>query len=220
MKIVIIGAGGQARVVYEVLKYTKGIEVVAFVDVTKGKNAFLGLPVVTEGDIPRLMDEGVKGFIVAIGNNKVRAMRFDEFLSRGLEPINAIHPTAHIAHDVEIGNGVLISPGATIITGSKIGNNVIINTGVIVEHENIIEDHANISSGTSMAGKVTVKEGTFIGMGCAVAPELTIGKNVVVGAGTVVLKDVPDNVTVVGSPARIVNENNLDIKRFDPSPNK
>lgn len=34
-----------------------------------------------------------------------------------------------------------------------------------------------------------------------------IGDNVKIGANCVVLKDVPDNATVVGNPARIINLN-------------
>jgi acetyltransferase-like isoleucine patch superfamily enzyme len=51
-----------------------------------------------------------------------------------------------------------------------------------------------------------VQRGTHIGIGAAVLPGIKIDKNSVVGAGAVVTKDVPDNVTVVGVPAR-VNKN-------------
>ena len=33
---------------------------------------------------------------------------------------------------------------------------------------------------------------------------LKIGKNVMIGAGSVVVKDIPDDVTVVGNPARVL----------------
>lgn len=43
-------------------------------------------------------------------------------------------------------------------------------------------------------------------MGAIILDGITIGKNVIVGAGAVVTKDVPDNVLVVGLPARIIKE--------------
>jgi len=34
---------------------------------------------------------------------------------------------------------------------------------------------------------------------------VVVGKNVTIGAGSVILKDIPDNVTVIGNPARIIS---------------
>ena len=51
---------------------------------------------------------------------------------------------------------------------------------------------------------VLIKEGAFIGINSVIMPGVTIGKHAVVGANSVVTKDVPDYVTVVGAPARII----------------
>ena len=207
MKIIIIGAGGQAKVVYEILKHDRNVEVVGFVDpVLKEPNEkIIGLPILGDFSVvPKMIKKGIKGFIVGIGPNQIRAQRFEEIKNMGLEPISAIHPTANIASNVEIGKGTVVSIGATIATGSKIGNNVIINTGAIVEHDNIIEDGVHIGPGAVLAGKVIIKKETFIGMRVAVKEFITIGKNVTVGAGAVVLEDIPDNVVAVGIPAKII----------------
>ncbi len=208
MKVIIIGAGGQARVVYEILSLDRRVEIVAFIDsVFHGADEkIMGLPVLGDHSvISRLMKNGVKGAIIAIGDNKIRAERFTECSELGLELINAIAPTAHIAHSARIGKGVVIGTGATITTGAHVGNNVIINTGAIVEHEDNIEDHVHIGPGTVLAGRVTVKKRAFIGIGSVVKEYITIGENVTVGAGSVVLEDVPDNVVVAGSPARLLH---------------
>lgn len=208
MKVIIIGAGGQARVVYEILSLDRRVEIVAFIDnVFHGADEkIMGLPVLGDHSvISRLMKNGVKGAIIAIGDNKIRAERFAECSEMGLELINAIAPTAHIAHSARIGKGVVLGTGATITTGAHIGNNVIINTGAIVEHEGNIEDHVHIGPGTVLAGRVTVKKRAFIGIGSVVKEYITIGENVTVGAGSVVLEDVPDNVVVAGSPARLLH---------------
>jgi len=49
-----------------------------------------------------------------------------------------------------------------------------------------------------------IKEGASLGANATILPGITIGKNSMVGAGAVVTKDVPDNVLVVGNPAKIV----------------
>jgi acetyltransferase-like isoleucine patch superfamily enzyme len=54
--------------------------------------------------------------------------------------------------------------------------------------------------------KITIKKGTSIGSGAIIIGGVVIGKNSMVGAGAVVTKDVPDNTTVVGVPARIIEK--------------
>lgn len=215
MKVAIIGAGGHARVVYEILRHDKNMEVTAFVDsVLRGADEkIMGISVVGDHSVlPNLIKEGVKGFIVAVGDNEIRKQHFLNIQNMGLEPINAVHPTAHIAYNAKIGTGVVIATAATIVTGAKIGNNTIINTGAIIEHEDIIEENVHIGPGTSIAGRVTVKKGTFVGIGCTIKEYITIGKNAVIGAGSIVLKDIPDNAVAVGAPAKVIKIKNKEFK--------
>lgn len=51
---------------------------------------------------------------------------------------------------------------------------------------------------------VTIGDNVWIGGNATILPGVSVGSNVVIGAGSVVVKDVPDNVVVVGNPARIV----------------
>lgn len=213
MKIAIIGAGGHARVVYEILRHDKNMEVVAFVDnVTKGSDEkIMSIPVVGDHSVlAKLIKDGTKGFIVGVGDNKIRAHYFKEIINMGLDPINAVHPTAHIAYNARIAKGVVVATGATIATGAVIGNNSIVNTGAIIEHEDIIEEHVHIGPGTSIAGRVTVKKGAFVGIGCTVKGYVTIGKKAVIGAGSVVLEDIPNNAVAVGAPAKVIKIKNED----------
>lgn len=207
MKIVIIGAGGQARIVYEILSFDRNVEVVAFVDtVVHGSDEqIMGVPLIGDHSVlPKLIKDGVKGAIIAIGDNKVRAERFDEISDMGLEPVSAIHPTSYIAPSARLGRGVTVAIGAIIGTCTRIGNNVIINNGAVVDHENEIEDSVHIAPRCCLAGRVTVKRGTLIGIGSVVAQYLTIGENVTIGAGSVVLEGIPDNVVAVGAPAKVI----------------
>lgn len=215
MKIVVIGAGGQARIVYEILSFDRNAEVVAFVDnVVHGSDEqIMGIPITGDHSVlPKLIKNGVRGAIIAIGDNKIRAERFDELSAMGLEMVNAIHPTAYIAPSARLGRGVTVAIGAIIGTASRIGNNVIVNNGAVVDHESEIEDGVHIAPRCCLAGRVTVKRGTLIGIGSVITQYLTIGENVTIGAGSVVLEDVPDNVVAVGTPAKVVKRKNEDHK--------
>ena len=197
MKIIIFGSGGQARVVAEIVLRENKHKLVGFVDplAKHPKEKIFNLPI-------RDSFAEAQGFIIGVGNNQRRAERYSQMIKLGLKPLTVIHPTANIAKEVTVGKGTVIAMGSTIATGAKIGNNVIINTGAIVEHENVIEDNVHIAPGAALAGRVKVKSGAFIGLRALVREYLTVGKNAVVGAGAVVVKSVPDNVTVVGIPAR------------------
>jgi len=214
IKVVIIGAGGHARAVYEILKHdpnSPNIEIVGFIDnvADTAGEMIRDIPVLGDHSIlPELLKEGVLGATIAIGDNKLRRSYFEAIKNIGFVLVSAVHPTAHIARDVIIGSGVVIGTGATVCTGARIGANVIINTGAIIEHEDIIEDNVHISSGSSLAGRVTVKRGAFVGIGSVVKEYVTIGENAVIGAGSVVLEDIPDDATAVGSPARIIGRRN------------
>ena len=211
MKTVIIGAGGHARVIFEILNYDRNIEIVAFVDnVIRGSDEKIrDIPVFGDHSvITKLFKSGVKGAIIGVGDNIIRKAHFEKIGNMGVELVTAIHPTVHIAHNAKIGKGVAIVTGATIATGVEIGDNVIVNTGAIIEHEDILKDHVHIAPGTVLAGRVTVNEGAFIGAGSVVKEYVAIGKNATIGAGSVVLEDIPNNAIAVGSPAKVIKIKN------------
>lgn len=213
MDVAIIGAGGQARVVYEILSCHPDYNVAAFVDnvIPKVPEIIMGIPVIGDHSVlPGLIKDGVSGAIIAIGDNATRAMRFEELRSLGFDMVSAIHPTAFIARNVSLGQGITVSIGAVINTNANIGDNAIINTNAIVEHEDKIGSHVHVGPGCAIAGRVTIKDGAFIGIGSVIKEYLTIGKNSIIGAGSVVLEDIPDNVIAVGTPAKVIKnrENN------------
>lgn len=51
---------------------------------------------------------------------------------------------------------------------------------------------------------IEFEDGAFKGANCTLLPGTTIGKNTIVGAGSVVKGDIPDDVVIVGNPARII----------------
>ena len=53
---------------------------------------------------------------------------------------------------------------------------------------------------------IVVKRNAWLGANVTVLAGVTIGENAIVAAGSVVTKDVPDNMIVAGSPARVSRE--------------
>lgn len=115
----------------------------------------------------------------------------------------AIHPRAMVSPAAFVAEGAAVLAGATINALARIGRHGVVNTGAIVEHHVIVEDFAVISPHATVCGCAHVGESAFIGAGATILPGISVGANAVVGAGAVVLEDVPENVVVVGNPARV-----------------
>lgn len=106
--------------------------------------------------------------------------------------------------------GIEIHPGATI------GRRVFIDhgMGVVIGETAVIGDDCTLYHGVTLGGTSwnkgkrhpTLETGVVIGAGAKVLGPITIGKNAKIGSNAVVVKDVPDNATAVGIPARIVEE--------------
>jgi|Wag4MinimDraft_16_1082657.scaffolds.fasta_scaffold00100_6 sugar O-acyltransferase (sialic acid O-acetyltransferase NeuD family) len=200
--IYIIGAGGHGKVVLDIINKSRQYQAAAFLDDDSSlHNEIINGLKVLGGSKEALADD--KAVIIAVGNNKIREKLFKMLKSNDLEIINAVHPDAVINSFVSTSKGIVVAAGAVINPNAVIEDNVIINTGVTVDHDCIIERHVHLSPGVNLGGNVKVQRGAHIGIGAAVLPGIKIGRNSVVGAGAVVTKDVPNDVTVVGVPARV-----------------
>ncbi|MFH1798497.1 MAG: acyltransferase [Candidatus Omnitrophota bacterium] len=79
--------------------------------------------------------------------------------------------------------------------------------GVVIEQDVQIGSHCSIYSVSTIdnkEGRVCLRKGCKIGSHSVIMPGVTIGENSVVGAFSFVNKDVPANVTAVGTPVKII----------------
>lgn len=143
-------------------------------------------------------------FILGIGNNKIRCRVANLIKSKRIELLNVIASSSEISKTVKIGEGNFISKNVVINSFANIADYTILNTGSIIEHDCLIKAGAHIGPGAVLAGNVTVGINSFIGANSVVKEGVSIGDNVVIGAGAVVLNNIPNNVTVVGNPGRIL----------------
>jgi sugar O-acyltransferase (sialic acid O-acetyltransferase NeuD family) len=205
-KIFVFGASGHAKVVIDIIE-RQGLYEIAFLaddDPALHGRQIYGYPVL--GGKEELLGSGLKYGIVAIGSNRARRAVAGWLRDNDFELITAVHPSAQVARGVTISSDSVIMAGAIINSDSTIGQDVIINTRASIDHDCCIDDGVHIAPGSTLCGTVTVGEGTFICAGATIIPNLTIGSHVTVGAGSTVIHDVPDGVTVVGSPAKTIGQ--------------
>ena len=201
-KVIIIGAGGHAKVIADIIEKS-GDQIVGFLDDKIEKNTIIVKDYKVIGDLNSRFSLSIANkdyeFIIAIGDNKKRE---EISKSPNLKFYTAIHPSAQIGLDVEIEEGTVIMAHVCINSSSRVGKHCIINTGAIIEHDNIIENYVHISPNATLGGTVKVEELTHIGIGATVKNNVTICKNCTVGAGALVVKNIEKEGTYVGVPAR------------------
>lgn len=212
MRVLIVGAGGHAQVVADIVLAMRAagedIDVAGYVDDAPQRHGLQLLSRPVLGAISESDGIDHDGLIIAIGNNRVRRELFLRFQEKGERLVVARHPRATLAPEVAVGPGTMICAGAVVNTGAIIGPNVILNTGCTVDHHNRIGAHTHIAPGAHLGGDVTVGEETLVGIGAVVLPQTTIGDRVIVGAGAVVRRTVNDDITVAGVPARPIRAKN------------
>ena len=207
MKLLLWGTGGHAKVVLDIARATPAFTEIVFLDDAKEKQGacFRGCPVLGGAAVlGSLSGADTVQFLVAIGDNQVRAARYREAASQGLAAATLVHPSAIVSPSAAVGEGTVVMPGAVINADARVGRDCIVNTGAIVEHDCAIGDHVHIAPRAVLGGAVRVGDFSLLGTGAHALPGAEIGEHAVVGAGAVVLRQVPSYAISVGIPAKIV----------------
>jgi sugar O-acyltransferase (sialic acid O-acetyltransferase NeuD family) len=205
-KLIILGTRSFAEEVADLVSDCDEYDLVAF-----GENwerdrcseTLLGRPIIwIENLKPYTRDHQA---ICAIGTVQ-RSVFINQAETLGFKFATVRHPRARISATGTIGPGTLVSAGAVIAAQTRIGRFVILNRGCLIGHHTTIADYVTVSPGANIAGRVTLEEGCFVGIGASIVEDVRIGRYSVIGAGSVVTRSIPDNVQVVGCPARITKE--------------
>jgi sugar O-acyltransferase (sialic acid O-acetyltransferase NeuD family) len=204
--LVVIGAGGFARKVIEAAERAERHKIVAVFDddPVKWGGVFAGYPII--GGIGEFLADwrGHCIAVVAIGDNGARSKLVRRLAEQRVRLATVVHPAAVVGRDVALGAGTMVMALAAVDPDTITGASVVVNTLASVAHDCVLGDGVFVGPGARLTGGVRVGELSSVGAGACVIPGKTIGRNVRVGAGAVVIDDVPDDVTVVGIPARIV----------------
>ena len=203
-KLAIIGAGGHGKVVAD-LATILGWDSISFFDAA-WKDKLTDSRWLMLGDTSAFMEKSNEfdGVLIAIGNCEIRWKEFLKIKNSVKALITLKHPNSTVSQYSKVGDGTVILAGSVVNTDAVIGKACIINVGSTVDHDCNLGNSVHVAPGAHISGGVTIGDASWIGVGSAIKQGVRIGKNVMVGAGAVVISDIPDDVTVVGNPARVV----------------
>ncbi len=127
---------------------------------------------------------------------------------------HALYKKGHLFAARAVSQAARNATGIEIHPAAQIGKGLFIDHGcaVVIGETTIIGDNCTIYQGATLGGTgkhvgkrhPTIGNNVMIGAGAKVLGPITIGDNSKVAAGAVVLKDIPENSTAVGIPARVV----------------
>jgi sugar O-acyltransferase (sialic acid O-acetyltransferase NeuD family) len=175
------------------------------VDHPQSHDAAVGrLPVLGDWSWFEGVERGGLAVICAVGSPQARKRLVERAAAKGLSFASAVSPLAYLSPEAKIGEGVMIFPHCFASAGSLIGDHAIVNVGATVSHDTRVSRYGTLGPGVHLAGNVSVGEGCYLGIGSSVINGVSIGEWSTVGGGAVVTKDLPENVTAVGLPARVI----------------
>ena len=199
-KTLVFGKSGHANVIVSILNNKQ--KEIFFIDITPTKGNVINQDDFFN-DINSYKNENI---YIGIGSNKIRTKIYERLISSGITPSNCISENSFIAHDAQLGDGVVICPGSVIGSKAIIGNNTIVNTLSSIDHDCILGNNSQVTAGVTFGGNVVTGENCFFGVKSAVIPNIKIGNNSIIMAGTIVYKNIPENVMVGGNPGRVMKK--------------
>lgn len=201
-RVVILGAGGHAKVVIAAAD-AAGLDVGGVYD---DRADLLGTQILGRrvlGPLAAAARASFDGAVLAVGDNGLRKRLAEQLEFRWL---TVVHPSAWVHESVSLGDGAVVFANAAIQPDAAVGPHAVVNTGATVDHDCLIGAFAQVGPGAHLSGNVRVGVGAFIGTGAAVKQGLEIGEWSTVGLGAAVISPVPAGVTVVGVPARVAEK--------------
>lgn len=207
MDIVIVGAGGHAKVVADAIE-KEGVHcILGFVDENReitgeiyGYQVIGGLEVFEEEQF-----SAVNAGILAVGDNLSRnrlAKRISQ-IKPSFEFVTVTHPAAVISRGARVGKGTIIMPGAVVKSDTWVGNHCVINSNCSIGHDTWIGDFVTIGPGALVGGNVRVGNCSMVSLGANVIHNVKIGDHTIIGSGATVVRDIGSGVIACGTPAKV-----------------
>ncbi len=203
--LLIAGAGGFGREVYEMLLDMPEFRVAGFLsDVPTALDDYPEIRAGAEivGTIAGYKFRADEFAVNAIGDVAGRKKVAEILRANGANFVNVIHPSASVARFVNFGVGVIISWKAVVSTNTKLGDFCLVNACAAVGHDVEIGAYSVLCPNVSIGGFAKIGAECFIGSNAAISPRKNLGRGSQVSANSFVARDTQAEAFVVGVPGR------------------
>jgi len=192
--LVIVGGGGHAATLLDLLHETRAFTVIGILDDRLPTDQLInGVPIIGQiDDLNRLVDQGCALAVNAVGGVGSRRLRQDIWLrikDHGFGIPRMIHPSAVVDSSATLGEGAQVLAGSYVGARSHIGLNTIINSRAVISHDCRIGDHSHVAPGAMLAGDVVIGQRTLIGMGATIHMQVCISDDVIVQNNSRITED-------------------------------
>jgi sugar O-acyltransferase (sialic acid O-acetyltransferase NeuD family) len=202
-KIAIIGGGGFAKEIIEVIKMN-GDEVYGIF----AKENSLSYPYFGYLDELNEHKRDFDGCIIAVGAvNKEgienRKIIIDFIKQNNIPLISVISPLATISKNVQLGKGVYIGHNVLVSVDVRLSDNILINHNAIIGHDVVIEENVSIAPQVFIGGNVEIETDVMIGVASTIKQGIKIGNGSIIGMRSVVMKNIKSNSLVLSMPSKV-----------------
>lgn len=206
LPIVLIGGGGHASVLAEIL-LTQGREILAVIspEGVSQRSVLKGLTILKKDEDILKFDKDKVLLVNGIGmmpKSDFKRKVNEFFLSLGYQFETIISDSAFVSRFSKVETGAQILPMAIIQTGAVVGRHSIVNTGALVEHDCKIGAYNHIAPKATLCGQVEMEDDVYVGAGSTVTQGVSIGRGAIVGAGASLTQSLKEN--AIAYPARAV----------------
>ncbi|WP_217540417.1 acetyltransferase [Vibrio metschnikovii] len=205
-KLYLVGAGGFAREIYSYINEESFVvnehKLYGFLSDFKADLDAFNVEHTVVGEMFNSRLDKSDAIIIAVADCVLKEKIFQYYSKLGVNILSYVHPTAFVGKNVEIGQGSVICPYATLTCDISLGRGTTINAHSSIGHDAKIGDFSTLSGHCDVTGFVQLGEKVFMGSHALVIPNVKIGDMAVIGAGSVVISKVKPGVTMFGNPAK------------------
>ena len=205
--MIVIGAGGHAKEVLDIISTQQSKNEIVFFDETiEEEGEFLNKFHIYNNfnKIPDIHNS----FILGVGGTSLRKRLAQSILKHDYVWVGIRSDSSSIGqYDINIDKTVDIMQNVNISSSVKINKGVLLNRNVNIHHDVTVGEFCELSPNCQILGAVQIGNNVSIGAGAIILPKIKINDNAIIGAGAVVTKNVEKNSVVVGNPAKIIGHN-------------
>ena len=163
-KLLILGAGGYGKTIYDLAQQLGCYDKIAFLDDTKANTG----SVLGKCDEFLSFADAATEMYPAFGNNETRMAWMARLMENGIRVPVLVHPSAYVSPTATLFAGVTVLPKAVVNTGVMVKTGCIINIGALIDHDCVLEGGCHLAPGAIVKAENRIPACTKIDSGTVI----------------------------------------------------